>query len=904
MAERLSQILVQRGDLTDEQAQAAESRQVMLGGALDTAMLELGLDPGRLRGALADAFETPLATDEDLAAADDPRALRAIPERWAQRHQLPPVRLSADGAVLTVLSPAPADLALLIRLGELLEVQLEPRIALEVQVEERISRLYGRPLPERFAVLAAGGTGKGRGGIEPFTFREAATQLEAAEGRDAIGRALLGFVMAHLGYGALLVVQSDQSLRGWMGFGPGSERLPAFQASIAEHSVVRTVIDNHSHVVTSDREDSLGRALGRQGARSVVLAPLRVKDRTVAVLHADTVGGIPDAFAADLMLLLHRVQRSLQDLVLRSKASWSQLPDTTPPAPQAEAGDDDTELSEPPIPESTPRPEAPIRTPSREPMPPVPSPSADLDVPIEDPIEAESSSSRPRRTESLPDEPFPGQDHDDWEPVAVDPGDFVQGYELVRPQILEEAGPIQVATAPASSRDLTELRPHPATPSPTLVLHRKEVPSSAVVEVPPLQELSPEFLQELEPEPEPLEELKADALEELNPEALPEFSPQEARDQAPEPAPTVELAPMDPSTAKTRNDVEWARDESAWLQATPRRAEPRRPSDGSVTPWEASDSHDWSDPQWPTVDRAEPSTSQPVLLTERKDTDDAVEAWIERLFDPTPSVRREASETLVQMGPGVLDALLDRFPGPLDVDPFQTSQIPPFERCGPLLSVVSSFGREAHALVSRRLEAPDPGTRFFATYFYSSAFVPEAIPRLIQRLHDEEPRICMMAARTLFGYRDHPDFALVLDHLHGRLTATSLAARRHAAYLVGLFRDVTALPVLVDILDRKERTMLDVVQDALAEITKQRLGTSGRKWRQWMEKNQSTSRVLWLIEGLSAKDSHLRKSASDELEAVTGRSFGFDPDGPKRRREDIKQRWLRWWHEEGSKTLA
>jgi hypothetical protein len=156
----------------------------------------------------------------------------------------------------------------------------------------------------------------------------------------------------------------------------------------------------------------------------------------------------------------------------------------------------------------------------------------------------------------------------------------------------------------------------------------------------------------------------------------------------------------------------------------------------------------------------------------------------------------------------------------------------------------------------------------------------------------------------LFGYRDHPDFSFVLDHLHGRLQATSHAARRHAAYLIGLFRDVTAIPKLIEILERKEKSMMDVAQDALADITKQRLGNNPRRWRVWLERNRERSRVLWLIDGLSSKEESIRKSAAEELRAVTRKDFGFEHDAPRRRREEARQRWLQWWEREGQVQLG
>lgn len=341
-------------------------------------------------------------------------------------------------------------------------------------------------------------------------------------------------------------------------------------------------------------------------------------------------------------------------------------------------------------------------------------------------------------------------------------------------------------------------------------------------------------------------------------------------------------------------------------------AEDDAPSD---VQWDVVEPSAWSEPGM-AAPEDEPSVSQPVLLTERverqapqaegapeSDGDDESTQDVDALMNELTAETSSADERLFELGPDALPQMIEHFPGPHVVDPFQRRTVPSFEDCGPLLAVFSRFGRDAHPYVARCLESPEPLVRFYATHFYSVTRVPECIPRLIQRLHDEEPRICMVAARTLFGYRDHPDFSFVLDHLHGRLEATSHAARRHAAYLIGLFRDVTAIPKLIDILDRRERSMVDVVLDALAEITKQRFGSNSRKWRTWYQRNKDRSRILWLIDGLSSKDEALRKSAAEELRAVTRKDFGFEHDGPRRRREEARQRWIQWWEREGRSQL-
>lgn len=286
---------------------------------------------------------------------------------------------------------------------------------------------------------------------------------------------------------------------------------------------------------------------------------------------------------------------------------------------------------------------------------------------------------------------------------------------------------------------------------------------------------------------------------------------------------------------------------------------------------------------------------------------DPSEAYLEQLLDPDPARRAAAVEALAKEPEEILGRAARYFPGTLSIDPFgPTGPLPPPAQLSPVLALFQRFGRAAHAHVQRKLDVADPTQRFVATYFYTAVSIPEAIPRLIQRLHDEEPRICMLAARTLFAYREHPDFVMVLDHLHGRLDATSTAARRHAAYLIGLFRDVTAIPRLIDVLERKDRGLADVAEDALAEITKQRFGGNAKKWRVWWQKNQTRSRIAWLVEGLSAKEAELRKSAAEELRAVTGLDLGYDDDAPKRQREDARLRWVAWWQEQeaqGSPTV-
>ena len=262
--------------------------------------------------------------------------------------------------------------------------------------------------------------------------------------------------------------------------------------------------------------------------------------------------------------------------------------------------------------------------------------------------------------------------------------------------------------------------------------------------------------------------------------------------------------------------------------------------------------------------------------------------------------RAAASVQLRALGSAALPAFVGHFPGPLTADPFAPRGVlPPFADCGPVLSLVAACGDAAHPMVMRALDSRLPLERFFATYFYTDVHVPEAVPRLTRRLHDEEPRISRLAVRTLKTYDQDPEFSGVIEHLHARLISPSLSARKHAASFLGQFRDETAVPELIAVLERKEKGLTDVAQRALVEITKQSFAMSARKWNTWWDNNKGSPRIEWLIAGLESKDRAIRSSSGKELLALTGMSLGYNPDGSKREREEARRRWVNWWRRQG-----
>ena len=878
MPGRLTDALVREGLVTRQAADEAIDRHVLMGGALDSCILELQLvdEPALLR-ALAAVYDADVFDPKLIAETLDSRATRAFPEQWAKKHVLAPIDMTPDG--LRVLSPAPADRDALRRLGELLEVELHPVLAPEFRVRQRLRALYGTRLPERYqalldrygeiptggsrppalaaelAVEAGGNSGPVWPSVRTFSSARppptadlkapnfslpldtAIRMLDDAENGAEIAKTTIAYASQWLRFVALLRLEGS-TVRGWLGSGPEADRVPAVRFALQDESTFRVVVETREHYVgplPSDQLQSQFLAqLGRPAPRMVLLIPLRLHSRTVGLLYGDNAEGAVSArLASDLIQFAERVQRALQaEAMITTEPADSGRPipliADAPSEPPFDDQDGQTaELAFVP-PEVGTRPEpkttrdraaaASIRTDNAAALPEFEDGRFDAMDFQSDAVVIEEDSKPNLEAEGWT--PADADGWDDWMP------------ELPPPPLPQDPPPIAVTGAFQEDATVPDLS--------------AEAWMRAASDVVRARVISTDVLQRSE---------------------LPE--PESGLDQ---PVPLTRVAGARPSTDRDELPLPIliATDDEELL-ALDEIAE-----DPETGPDEAGQSRDHE-----------------------------VAEALEHLVSFDADRRIAACATLSRIGPAVVPMVMDRFPGVLNVDPFSASvHLPAFAECGSLLALLEQNGREAHRYVVDQVDAPDPLHRFFAIYFYAAVYVPEAMPKLIQRLHDEEPRICMLAARTLFSYRDHRDFPLVLEHLHGRLSATSLAARRHAAYLIGLFRDVTAIPDLVAILARRDRNMQDVVEDALAEITKQRLGTSAKRWKNWWSKNKDRSRIEWLLDGLNAKDPEIRKSASDELTAVTGMDLGFDGHAPRRQREEARQRWLKWWKAQQAKRAV
>lgn len=152
MSSRLASLLVHEGHVSPVRMAEAFQRQVIYGGALDTALLEMGLVGRRVLLEVLGRV-TGLPVLGEVPPGDLTALARELPEAEAERFQMVPVRVR-EGR-LEVAMTEPANPEPLQKLSPLLGRRVYVWIVPEYMLQLLRERVYGTPLSARFASLWA-----------------------------------------------------------------------------------------------------------------------------------------------------------------------------------------------------------------------------------------------------------------------------------------------------------------------------------------------------------------------------------------------------------------------------------------------------------------------------------------------------------------------------------------------------------------------------------------------------------------------------------------------------------------------------------------------------------------------------------------------------------------------------
>ncbi len=922
-------------------------QQLLHGGTLDTLLLEMGLlDEAQVQRALSLAWNTE-PIDPRAFETPDPAACKLLPERMAVALGTAPLHTDADGALHVALR-GPLDKGLVTEIAALIKIQVVAHVVPEVRVWQALFRAYGTPLDERFQALLrmldpllpieragpsdstasssssssssslAQPSGPMVGGDDPvvsWDLVEAMAHLAAQDSRDGIARVATSFARRFLPFAAVFGVRANACV-GWHRQGPAEGVLfSARPFAISRDCVLHTALASPSpHLGKpqhSDGNSAFFGWLGRRRPKSILLVPIVVARRPVACLFAD--GGMRPRDPRDLGELTAFAARLGPAFEALLRQRHRQHPSLFPQA----AADPDTAAG--------------VDT----------AADVDVDVPSSAPSAPASSSSAPWSPASSPaSSPTPAR-RDGTSP-------FARSYVPPPP-------PKKHAAAAAADDDADDSADDDRTP---LVLNGigtplpTPLPAPLPAVAPPEGHKSTLFTVDDTLAPAAWQEAlqatielglqggsvtdRARILAGQADDALDEppwndrpwedgpwddvvYDASHARElDAAGPAPSrvdrVDLSFPELSTSTLAGL--YGRDGGAAPDADPRDADRRPATPTMIVAADAGEAEDEDkadytddvdDDLTPSSTPPKPAPSTPPAREPPLSTLSHRDV-VELLFAGDDDLVGRAKRELVSRGLASVPALSERFPGRLRVDPFDPGEnVRSAERTGPLLDVLARLGRDGLDAAIPHVDSRYPAHRFAAVLLFSLTPDPRAIDLLRARLHDQEPRIRELAAEALMPFLAHPRFEALLVHLRERTSTSSkpypMESRRRAVQLLGQFRDVGAVPLLIALLaQHSDGDLADDTRRALRAIALQDFGNRPKGWEKWWGRAKKRSRLDWLIDGLASEELELRQDAHRELASLAGDDFGYRPDADKRSRQRAIEVWQQWWTEERARA--
>jgi HEAT repeat protein len=370
VSDALLERLVADGAIARAAAEGVAARHEQAGGAIDTALLEMGLVPvARLPEILARVTGLP-SPPEAAFTRPDPRARRVFPAKVAERHGIAPFAL--EGRELSVVTTYPPDVGLLDEVGFMLSLHLRAHVAPEWRVRALVRDLYGTPLPARLAALAPG-TGRARGDERPagaapppsraapatpapappapappasgppsWTPGQAREALAGAAGRDEAIRAALRYARDFFAFAAVLSVRRD-ALAGHdaLGIDPAArDACRRVVVRLAEPGLFGTALATRAPYLGPPPPDAVTASvlaeMGRGTPHTVLVVPVYVRDRPVCVLYADNDDApVAAARLGDLFVLLGGLGAALERLIRARKTAPPEAEPRTGRAPGA-----------------------------------------------------------------------------------------------------------------------------------------------------------------------------------------------------------------------------------------------------------------------------------------------------------------------------------------------------------------------------------------------------------------------------------------------------------------------------------------------------------------------------------------------------------------------------------------
>lgn len=279
------------------------------------------------------------------------------------------------------------------------------------------------------------------------------------------------------------------------------------------------------------------------------------------------------------------------------------------------------------------------------------------------------------------------------------------------------------------------------------------------------------------------------------------------------------------------------------------------------------------------------------------------EPLLRRLTGPDAAQRAAAMAELARTPEASAKVLAKAFPGPTAWARLPVQELPEADELGPIAGALARLGRAGAQALGPLLDEDDADTRYLALLTAGSLPYPELVDGVLRGLFDLEPDISSAARVSAAALRPLPRFDSAMKDLRQELAATDPLRRALAARALGALHDRQSIDGLIGLTGSDDQLCAQAAADALREIAKLSLGPHPRLWSMWWAENRGRRRADWLVAALRHEDLDLRLSAIEELSRAYDDSLGYVADAPPALREAAAARWEQRLGGEGQRRL-
>lgn len=353
MAITLLDMLLNAGLINRDQFEEALRNRILYGGKIGTSLVELGyISEEELARFLSDKLSVPYVQHEQLLHIP-PEVIDLLPRELALKYRVIP--LSLERKRLSLVMADPADLPAIDEISFITGYSIHPLITPEVRLVQALGLYYQTTVEPRFQkvidrieaeqidfiepledeavsenlfagildnvdIVAADGWSER---VRLFAPSEFSSCLARADSREEIADLLIAYLAGRFKRAAIFMIRNDTA-SGWKGVLDGEPliEIPELSIPLNEPSVLKTVIDSTGLYLGSLADTPLNRKLlegmGGGGAKSVLLAPLLLSGRIVAILYADSEKDMAEN-VPELQKVLTKTALAFEALICREK---------------------------------------------------------------------------------------------------------------------------------------------------------------------------------------------------------------------------------------------------------------------------------------------------------------------------------------------------------------------------------------------------------------------------------------------------------------------------------------------------------------------------------------------------------------------------------------------------------